>query len=110
MICPRPRVSGGSGFQNMCRGEVRRVQHTRPGSRERHTDYVCSQCSYKWSGEDFALHFAQTLQSILGTLRGGNADRVMESVETTMRLLRERKAPLASALADSDDNEEVVVH
>lgn len=104
MICTKSRVKGGSGPQNLCGGELRLAQHTREGSRELHTDFVCERCLTRWTAEDLALQFAQSLQQVLNLLRGGNANKVMESGELTMRLLRERKAPLASALSEDDED------
>lgn len=110
MICTIPKVKGGSNPRDICGGDITKIGTTRPGSREMHTDYACTRCHERWTGEQFALMLMDLLMPILATIKGPSADNINRKAGEIDRALRASLKSPANHLTADSSGEEGFIH
>ncbi len=106
MICTEPRVKGGSGAGNICGGVIAAISHSRPGSRELHTNYHCPKCETSWTGEEMALARVRFANQFVAKVKGPLADELNQLAIRMERILVQLQKPADATTLTADVSDE----
>lgn len=106
MFCTLPKVKGASGAGNICGGVLTNVGHTRPDSREVHTNWHCLRCQTRWTGEEMALIQMRSASKFIAVVKGPLADELNQLAIRMERILVQLQKPADATTLTADASDE----